>query len=167
MKTKLVGKQSFSVSHGLQNPPQLDQQFWINFLFPENVFGLALVLHIVFIDSWLNVKNFQSTEFRKFCLSYYTYNNKLFQSGYFFSSGSLNRNGVLGLHLDLKIVSSLQYGKSLSILRLSLVLKSNGGLPKYGKVKVNSILAAMKLRVFLINNLFKKVLVHWFLKFWG
>ena len=54
----------------------------------------------------------------------------------FFSSGSINRNSVLSLHLDLKIISSLQYGKPLSIVRLSLVLKSNGGLPKYGKRKL-------------------------------
>ena len=62
----------------------------------------------------------------------------------FFSSGSINRNSVLSLHLDLKIISSLQYGKSLSIVRLSLVLKSNESLPKYGKTIVNSLLGAIK-----------------------
>ena len=40
------------------------------------------------------------------------------------------------LHLDLKIIFSLQYGKSLSIVCLSLVDES---LPKYGKTKVNSL----------------------------
>ena len=44
-----------------------------------------------------------------------------------------------GLHLDLKIIFSLQYGKSLFIVCLSLVLKSNESLPKYGKTKVNSL----------------------------
>ena len=52
---------------------------------------------------------------------------------------------MLRLHLDLKIIFSLQYGKSLSIVRLSLVLKSNESLPKYGKTKVNSLLETMKL----------------------
>ena len=63
----------------------------------------------------------------------------------FFSSGSLNRNSVLSLHLDLKITFSLQYRKSLSIVRLSLVLKSSESLPKYRKTKVNSLLGTMKL----------------------
>ena len=40
-------------------------------------------------------------------------------------SGSLNRNSVSSLHLDLKTNFSFQYGKSFSIVRLSLVLKSN------------------------------------------
>ena len=66
---------------------------------------------------------------------------------------------MLSLHLDLKIIFSLQYGKSLSIVRLSLVLKSNESLPKYGKTKVNSLLGTMKLRSFLINNFPMKVLV--------
>ena len=48
-----------------------------------------------------------------------------------------------------------KYGKSLSIVRLSLVLKSSESLPKYGKTKVNSRLGTMKLRPFLINDLFK------------
>ena len=52
---------------------------------------------------------------------------------------------MLRLHLDLKIIFSLQYGKSLSIVCLSLVLKSNESLPKYGKTKVNSLLETMKL----------------------
>ena len=77
-----------------------------------------------------------------------------------FSSGSLNRNSVLSLHLDLKIIFSLQYGKSLSIVRLSLVLKSNENLPKYGKTIVNSLLRTIKLRSFSINNLFKDFLIH-------
>ena len=70
-------------------------------------------------------------------------------------SGSLNRNSVSSLHLDLKTNFSFQYGKSLSIVRLSLVLKSNESLPKYGKPKINSLLGTMKLRSFLINNLLK------------
>ena len=55
----------------------------------------------------------------------------------FFSSGSLNRKSVLSLHLDLKIIFSLQCGKSLSIVRLGLVLKSSESLPKYRKAKFN------------------------------
>ena len=43
----------------------------------------------------------------------------------FFSSESLNRSSVLNLYLDLKIAFSLQCGKSLSIARLNLVLKSS------------------------------------------
>ena len=70
----------------------------------------------------------------------------------FFSSGSWNRNSVLSLHLDLKFIFSLQYGKSFSIDRLSLVLKSNESLLKYGKTKVNSLVGTVKLRSFLINN---------------
>ena len=62
---------------------------------------------------------------------------------------------------------TLQYGKSLSIVRLSLVLKSNESLPKYGKTKVNSFLGTMKLRSFLINDLFKNFLIHGFTKFLG
>ena len=46
----------------------------------------------------------------------------------FFSSGSLNRNSELSVHLELTINFSLQYGKSLSIIRLSLALKSNESL---------------------------------------
>ena len=67
---------------------------------------------------------------------------------------------MLSLDLDLKIIFSLQYGKSLSMVRLSLVLKSNESLPKYGKIKVNSLLGNMKLRYFLINNSFKNFLIH-------
>ena len=70
-------------------------------------------------------------------------------------SGSLNRNSVLSLHLDLKTNFSFQYGKSLSKVRLSLVLKSNQSLRKYGKPKVNSLLGTVKLRSFWINNLLK------------
>ena len=61
------------------------------------------------------------------------YNDKLYQSKFFFSSESLNRNSVLSLHLDPKITFSLQYGKSLSVVRLSLVFKSSESLPKHGK----------------------------------
>ena len=70
---------------------------------------------------------------------------------------------MLSLHLDLKIIFSLQYGKSLSIVRLSLVLKSNESLPKYGKTKVNSLLGTMKLMSFLINWKIQKLfntLIH-------
>ena len=66
----------------------------------------------------------------------------------FFSSESLNRKKVLSLHLDLNITFSLQYGNSLSMVRLSLVLKSSEILPKYGQTKVNSLLRTMKLRSF-------------------
>ena len=69
----------------------------------------------------------------------------------FLSSGSLNRNSVLSLHLNLKIIFSLQYGKSLSIVRLGLALKSNEGLPEYGKTKNYSLLGTMKLRSFPIK----------------
>ena len=64
------------------------------------------------------------------------------------------------------VKSSLRSKNSLSIVCLSLLLKSNENLPKYGKTKVNSLLGAMKLRSFLINNLFKNFLIHWFTKFW-
>ena len=56
----------------------------------------------------------------------------------FFLKWSLNWNSVLSLHLDLKIIFSLQYGKSL--VHLSLVLKSNESLLRYGKTKVNFFL---------------------------
>ena len=56
----------------------------------------------------------------------------------FFSSGSLNRNSVLSLHLDLKTIFSLQYGKSLSIVRIGFVLKSNESLPNMVKRKLFS-----------------------------
>ena len=73
---------------------------------------------------------------------------------------------VLTIHLDLNITFSLRYGKSISIVRLSLVLKSTESLPKCGKTKVSSLLRTMKLRSFLINNLFKNFLIYWFTKFW-
>ena len=57
---------------------------------------------------------------------------------------------MLSLHLDLKITFSLYYGKSPSIVRLSLVLKSSENLPKYGKTKVNSLSGTVKLRYILI-----------------
>ena len=66
----------------------------------------------------------------------------------FFSSESLNRKKVLSLHLDLNITFSLQCGNSLSMVRLSLVLKSSEILPKHGQTKVNSLLRTMKLRSF-------------------
>ena len=81
--------------------------------------------------------------------NYYTYND------IFFSSESLNQKSVLSLHLDLKITFSLQYSKSLSVVRLSLALKSSESLPNYGKVKVNSLLGTMKLRSSLMNDLFE------------
>ena len=46
---------------------------------------------------------------------------------------------MLTSHLDLKITFNLQYGKSLSIVRLSLVRKSVESLPKYDTTKVNSL----------------------------
>ena len=55
---------------------------------------------------------------------------------------------MLTLHLDLKIIFSLQYGKSLYTVRLSLLLKSGESLPKYGKTKLSSLLGTMKLRTF-------------------
>ena len=44
------------------------------------------------------------------------------------------------------------------MVHLSLVLKPSQSLPKYGKTKVNSLLVTMKLRTFLINNLFNNFL---------
>ena len=44
---------------------------------------------------------------------------------------------VLSLQLDLKISFSLRYAKSLSIVHLSLLLKSSQILPKYDKTKLN------------------------------
>ena len=55
----------------------------------------------------------------------------------FFSRESVNGNMVLSLQLDLKISFSLQYAKSLSIVHLSLLLKSSQMLPKYDKTKLN------------------------------
>ena len=55
---------------------------------------------------------------------------------------------MLSLHLDLKIIFSFQYGKSLSIVRPSLVLKSNESLPKFGKTKSNSLVGTK------VNSLF-------------
>ena len=78
----------------------------------------------------------------------------------FFSSESSNRNKLLSLHLDLKYTLSLQYGKCLSILCLSLVLKSSEIIPKYKITKANSLLWTKKVRYFLINDIFKQ-LSHW------
>ena len=78
----------------------------------------------------------------------------------FFSSESLKRNKVLSLHLDLKIIFNLQNGKFLSIVRLSLVLKSSEALPKYGKAQINSLLGTMKLRPRWTNSLFKNFLIQ-------
>ena len=88
------------------------------------------------------------------------YDDNLFQNKFFFSSESLNWNSKFSLHLDIKIIFNLQYRKSLSIVRLSPVLKSSESLLKHGKTKVNSLLGTMKLRSFLINNLFKNVFIH-------
>ena len=49
------------------------------------------------------------------------------------------------LYLDLKIIFSLQYGKSRFIFHLYLVLKSNESLPKYGKIKVNSLFVSFQI----------------------
>ena len=54
---------------------------------------------------------------------------------------------MLSLHLDLKIIFSLQNGKFLSIVRLSFALKSNEALPKYGKTQVNSIFGNRNVKV--------------------
>ena len=62
----------------------------------------------------------------------------------------------------LKVTVNLQYGKSLAMVSLSLVLKSSENLPKYDKTKVNSLLRTMKLWSFLIQNLFKNILIHRF-----
>ena len=70
----------------------------------------------------------------------------------FFLKWIFKSNSVLSLHLDLKFIFCLQYGKSFSIVPLSLVLKSNESLLKYGKTKVNSLVGTVKLRSFLINN---------------
>ena len=74
---------------------------------------------------------------------------------------------MLSVRLDLKIAFSLQYEKSLSIVGLRLVLKSSESLPNYGETKVNSLLRTMNLRFFLIDYLFKNVLIHSFTKCWG
>ena len=78
----------------------------------------------------------------------------------FFLKWILKSKQYVKLPLDLKIFFSLQYCKSLSMVRLSLVLKSNERLPKFGKTTVNSLLGTMKLSLFLINNLFKNFLIH-------
>ena len=62
---------------------------------------------------------------------------KIIPEAEFFSQVNLwKRNKVLSLHLDLKIIFNLQNGKFLSIVRLSLVLKSSEALPKYGKTQI-------------------------------
>ena len=91
------------------------------------------------------------------------YKNKLFQSEFW---TQVNLKIETGCEVY-KIVFNLQYGKSLSIVRLSVVLKSNEILPKYGKTKLNSLLGTMMLRSFLINNLLTNLLIHWFTKFLG
>ena len=48
----------------------------------------------------------------------------------FFSSESLNWNSVLSVHLELKITFSSQYGKSISAVCRTLVLKSIESLSK-------------------------------------
>ena len=67
---------------------------------------------------------------------------------------------MLSLHSDLRVTFSVHFGKSLSIVRLSLVLKSSKNLPKYGKTKINYLLGTIKLRSFLMNNLIKNFLIH-------
>ena len=67
---------------------------------------------------------------------------------------------MLSLHLNLNTTFSLQYVKSLSIVYLSLVLKSSEILPKYGKKEVNSLVGTRTLRTFWINNLFKNLLIQ-------
>ena len=57
----------------------------------------------------------------------------------FFLNEFLIWNRELGLDLDVKITFSLQYDKSLSIVCLSVVLKSHEILPKYGQTKVSSL----------------------------
>ena len=54
----------------------------------------------------------------------------------------------------------VQYGESLSLVCLSVVLISSEVLGKYGEPKVNFILGTMKLRSFWINNLFKSLLIQ-------
>lgn len=70
---------------------------------------------------------------------YYTYSDIAisYSRASFFSSESLKRNKMLSLHLDLKITFNLQYGKFPLIVRLSHVLKSSKGLPKYSKTQIN------------------------------
>ena len=43
---------------------------------------------------------------------------------------------MLSLHLDLKIIFSIQYGKFPSLVHLSLILKSSEVLAKYRKTQV-------------------------------
>ena len=78
----------------------------------------------------------------------------------FFLKWILKSKLYVKLPLDLKIFFSLQYCKSLSMVRLSLILKSKESLPKFGETTVNSLLGTMKLSLFLINNLFKNFLIH-------
>ena len=78
-----------------------------------------------------------------------------------YSRVNYQNSRVLSLHLDVKITFSLQYRKSLSIVHPGLALDSSESLSKYGKTKVNPFLATVKLRVLLINYLFKST------KFWG
>ena len=58
---------------------------------------------------------------------------------------------MFSMHLDLKVTFSLQDGKSLSIVQLSLALKSSESLPKYVKAKVNFRSGTMTLRSFLMK----------------
>ena len=65
---------------------------------------------------------------------------------------------MLSLQLDIKITFSLQYGKSLCVVCLSLVPKTIEILPKYAKTNINSLERNIKLRSFFTNNLFKNLL---------
>ena len=73
----------------------------------------------------------------------------------FFLKWTWNWNSMFSLLLDLKITFSLQCGHPLSIVCLSLILKSSENLPKDGKTKVNSLLGK------------KNFFIHWFAKFLG
>ena len=64
----------------------------------------------------------------------------------------MNLEIELNLHLDLKTTFSLQYGKSLSILCLSFVLRSSEIFAKYGKTEINLLLGTMKSSFFLVIN---------------
>ena len=64
---------------------------------------------------------------------------------------------MLSLHVDLKIILNLQNAKFLSIVRLSLVLKSSEALPKYGKTQIISLLGNVTLKCVWTNSLFKNL----------
>ena len=70
------------------------------------------------------------------------------RANFFFSSGSLNRNSVFTLHLRSKNYFQFKYGKSRSIVRPSLFLKSSESLPKYGKNESSFPLRKHEIKVF-------------------